>query len=791
MSGLRVVRLLILIGFTFSSVSLFAKKLDTGYASMDEKLAAIAKVSNIKEAGFSKEEKMDQLAEGRAMEAILESDVKERDLVVPQKLALGRFSLTSPDINVFLKTRLREEYITLNSSVTFRHDYSDNLDMIRQKFSLYLYAIQGLQKYGKASTEFFAKLTSYNFWQNDSYYVHMTEEDIYMHNREPDKEVRFMDDHKHGMLVPLIFLEDVWFNIHFGTFNKRLNKNPVDLKMGYFEYILGRGLTLGNYYDIGLEHLGWRGQGGAVRFPQSPPGALFRMRLFDTTTFDIYYSQWSETNCFPTQPRRMLHTQLLKDRGDNNSEFDTGNTGRGKTNDQQSWSARINYEKETNKMGKLYVQPYAMWTRAPEQGIELKADASSRFGTLGAMVDWQKSGWRFNVEGAFQFGRQNVHAIDRNVIETERDSITGDVKEVYSNIYYSPLQDYGIADQTGPYYGSSKAPVTKDLADVINSADNMGVNKNGQRIIGGMTVVPSGLAGGYETFDQRYAYNSKLLGQERFREPFKLNYEGFMALADLSYDWEKLHLKPAVMAGYISGDNYPYNSVEGQQYKNRNYTGFLTLRDQNYMGLEVLSYAMLEARFMPRPLNLSYHKGYAYNHYNDASNLGMLGAGLIWHPYKEKEKLFFQFNAIGFWSAKSMYKWDDDGYAPFNSAPLEILSGDNTVVVPVINMTQRGFHQQVVKQGEELVHVTGWNSSTEKASSYLGTELNARIEMHFQDSLEFLIRGSIFLNGSTYNDLWGQPNRNTRRVDYKGNKFYESLGTSNAWGVHSSLTYRF
>lgn len=770
-----VYNFLLFICLAFNSLSLFAVE----YKTMDVKLSEMAKTVK-KEPGIEKEEKSEQLAEEMAREAILESDVTERDLVVPKKLALGKFSLTTPDINVFLKSRLREEHITLNSATTFRHDYFDNLDMIRQKFSLYLYAIQGLQKYGKASTEFFAKLTSYNFWQNDSYYVHMTEEDIFMHEREPDKEVRFMDDHKHSMLVPLIFLEDAWLNIHFGTFNKRLENNPIDVKVGYFEYILGRGLTLGNYYDIGLEHLGWKGQGGAVRFPQSPPGALFRMRLFDTTTFDIYYSQWSETNCFPTQPRKMLHTQLLKDRiGD--QDHPNGRAERGKANDQQSWSARVNFDKETKKFGKFYVQPYIMWTRAPEQGIELKADASSRFGTLGGMFDWQHKGWRFNVEGAFQYGRQDVHAIDRNVIEMERND-DGLVQEVYSNIYQDSTP--GLQDYIGPYRADQKAVISKDLSKYINNNYNNYVQRDGQPILkdDGTPYIE-----GAAKF-----YNSNLLGHERFREPFKLNYEGFMALADLSYDWEKYHLKPAIMAGYISGDDYPYNSVSGQQYNNRNYTGFLTLRDQNYMGLEVLSYAMLEARFMPRPLNMSHHKAYAYNHYNDASNLGMLGAGLVWHPYKEKEKLFFQFNAIGFWSTKSMAKWDEEGYDKYHSAPLDILSGENTIVLPGINETQRQFHQKIIQQGMASVHVgQGWNSTTEKASSYLGTELNARVEMHFQDSLEWLIRGSLFITGDTYKDLIGQPNRNTRRVDYKGNKYYESLGTSNAWGVHSSLTYRF
>ncbi|MFH1643867.1 MAG: hypothetical protein ABIA74_01705, partial [bacterium] len=402
---------------------------------------------------------------------------------------------------------------------------------------------------------------------------------------------------------------------------------------------------------------------------------------------------------------------------------------------------------------------------------------------LGIMADWQHKGWRVNFEGAFQFGHQDVYGIDRNLIEINRDN-NGQLLEYYSNIYYSFYPD-PISGLVGPYTATQKAPVYSDLAKYINNSFNNYPARNGQVILKDDGTVLN--IGGAKF------YNSDILGQERFRKDFKINYEGFMLNFDMSYEWNKYHLKPAMTLAYISGDSYPYNNP----YNNRNYTGFMTLRDQNYFGLEVMSYAMLEARFMPRPLNLSYYKAYAYNHSNDASNLGMIGAGLTWHPFKRKEKLFFIGNAIGFWSTRSMYKWNSEGYDTFHTAPLDILSGENTTPIPFLGLTQRQFHQYIISQGMASIHVGenqngyGWVSKDEKASSYLGTELNIRMEMHFEDSLEFLIRAALFLNGSTYKDLYGQPNRNTRRTDYKGNKFYESLGTSNAWGLHSSLTYRF
>ena len=54
-----------------------------------------------------------------------------------------------------------------------------------------------------------------------------------------------------------------------------------------------------------------------------------------------------------------------------------------------------------------------------------------------------------------------------------------------------------------------------------------------------------------------------------------------MALADLSYTWDSHPFKAAAAAGYISGDNYPYNEEVSRSFK-----GFIPLRSR-YKGMGV------------------------------------------------------------------------------------------------------------------------------------------------------------------------------------------------------------
>jgi len=694
-----------------------------------------------------------------------------------KKLAIGKFSLTTPDINVFMKGRIREEYFNLHSITTLRKDFFDELDMFRHKFSFYFYAIQGLQKYGKAATEAYMKLTNYSFWQNEGYYVHNTEEKIYMHRDDPTEQVVLMDDHTHKLWVPALFMEDVWVKINFGTFNDFLEKHPLSLKIGLFEYQLGRGISLGQYLDLGIEFMGWKGPAGAHHFPHCPPGISLRGKIVEHLFFDFYYSKWHETNNYPTDVRQPYHAQLLKD----------NRVERGSTKDQDSWSLKFDFDYDSKKYGNWHVEPYGLYVRAPEQSIEVEADASSKLGTFGCMVEWKKGGFKVNVEGAFQVGHQHVFALDRNHIEIERDPITGLEREVYSHVY--------LNDSWNGYF---KAPVTsatdslnlttKGLKQYVNNETNRNIDRNGQPIVkenGDPIDIPYSFDMTTPIPQQSHnyipltAYNSNLLGNERFRYPFKIDFEGYMGLADVSYFFDKWRFKPAAMVGYISGDDYPYN----YPYKDRKYKGFLTLRDKDYYGVEVQSYAVLESRILPRPLNISYYKAYAYNHVSDSSNLIMLGGGLTWHPFKRLDKMILNFNVISFWSATRVYKWDKNATVSF----------DNLTPNPKDEATfelKKGYSAAVWQQALPTIHVEGWQSN-ERASRHLGIELNAQLKMYFLGSCEWRLRGLIFIPGDLYKDLDGQPNHFTRYATITGEKYYKSLGSTTVWGVHTSLTYRF
>lgn len=733
---------------------------------------------------------------------IVESEKKlSKEDIVPASIFFA-----TKDMQMLLGGRVREEYSYAGRTQTLRDDFSDVINVWRHKASLLLGIRQGVRRHGKAASEALLKLTNYSMWRNESRYLSMEPADLQITSLDG----AHIGDHTHRQLVPLVFAEDAYFKINFDAFLRPFHKHPTSLQIGYFPYWIGRGVSLGYYVDGGVPHMGWGLDGDANNLEQSPVGVLLSGQIIENLTATFYYTKWQGITVFLGDTRFPSRIQRL----------DKPRPERGSCKDVETWAFKCDYKYKANTWDML-LEPYIMYTRAPEQTIEVKADARSSLGTYGAMIEFNWKGFHVNIEAAGQFGHQNVFGIDRNVVQLKRDKVTGNVQEVNSHIFYgdpnivsaalmaqglptdaatvnraigllanqnAPLKN--LAGLTAPNFNNLGRP---DLLNVTNDPINRAVEKNGVQLenpaVAGEGVVikvsrnEDGAATAGAGVNNRNitrltqvnqnVVNSDLIGNERIRKPFKLDYSGFMFLGDVSYMFEEIPLKLAFAGAYISGDAYPYN-----EQRSRSFKGFITQRDYNYIGHEVRSLAVLYARVGPRPLNISYNKLYAYNHYQDMSNLAYLGAALHWYPLKKKDKMCINPNILAFWTPGRVNKWDPRGNP-------NITTG---------NPVRDALQNNALSAARSELGFTGWESS-ERASNYMGTELNLIAEYFVLENLRLYTLDAIFFPGQLYKDLRGQPNRNTRRLDTtpgrEGKVVYESLGTKIAFGLNIGFRYTF
>jgi len=678
----------------------------------------------------------------------------------PNRAKMSQLSLVSDkDITFNIGGRLKDELFFYGCVHTLRTDYHDQNDFIRHRLNLDMALTQGTKKYGAPASEACVRLCNYVFWQKESNYAPFVIDEITVPSLD---NVTIAKDVHVRPLIPLIFVEQAWFKLNFDVFAKTFHDKPTYLKVGYFPYIVGRGVTLGFHDDLAVDYLGWAGEGGFTRYPFMPPGILFRTSLTEKLSWDVYYNLWRETNA-------SLDDTLKPERW---SRLDGTGPERGSGKDRSTWVTKFDYSTTCNNRGNLLLQPYLLFVNAPEQTVEVAADASSKLLTIGFMADWHSKNWNFNLECAGQTGHQHMHAIDRNEEQLTRGSNTGNAQTTFSHIIYASndaieanpaVQTQASVSRDNSYQPTVRSDFRPDT-DYLYLADapqqrNSAAQGATFKLANGTFAHPAAPAGAF-------LQNTTTFGNNRFRKPYKLTYQGFMALADLSYEFEDHPFRLAAALGYISGDKYPYNDEV-----NSHYNGFIPMRSR-YRGLAVQNFLIFDRLVIPRPLNISYRTLYAYNNRKDLSNLEYIGLGLTWFPFNNDRKRMSATTDLMFlWEATTLHKWDKNGTNSDPSIETQLVRLRNTV------------------NGNPTLF-SGWESP-ESARRMLGTELDIKTWYRLVDHCDFITRVSLFFPGQLYKDLDGQPNQMTQRVDHEGYLRYDSLGHTVAFAFVFGLDYKF
>ncbi|MFH1831319.1 MAG: hypothetical protein ABH827_00810 [bacterium] len=662
------------------------------------------------------------------------------------------------DATMCLGGKFREDLFYYDRVHTLRDDFYDQVEYFRHRLDINLGIEQGTKKYGKPAMEGFVQLTNYVYWQNNGVYAPFSVSAI----NSPELDTIIAKDVKVKPLIPLLYASQAWFKINIDTLTKKfLTGGPTFVQLGFFKYIAGRGISMGYHDDLAVEYLGWEGDAGFQRFRFAPPGILFSTQLYKDLTFDLYYMKWHELNASIIDTAAPVYRHLL----DNGTR-----PQRGRNKDSDSFAVKLKYTPKES----VYCEPYYIYTRMPEQTIEMTGDASSYLNTLGCMVDYTYNNWNVNFEVAGQAGHQDVHAIDRNVKQLTRTQ-DGAVSEVFSHVVYQKNR-MTVGSNTDAVPASIKngasEPVDKYdptiyLDYIVNQDGDRSLDRQGKKIEGGQ-----GSKGG----NPETIYNADYFGNQRFRSGYKLEYKGFMAVADVSYQFTKYPFKVAGALGHISGDNYPYNEETSRDYK-----GFIPMRSR-YKGHAVQSILFFDRQVVPRPVNICNRTLYAFNNLKDLSNLEFIGFAGTWFPLKDHDKMSLTTDLMFFWEDAQLKKWDKN--LRLDDKSEEYLSVQRAKLgFPGVPRTYTGT------DADKLLN-KGWVGSQD-ASHMLGTEIDVRMHYRIINECDFYTKAAVFIPGQLYKDLDGQPNELTRRLDDMNLSKYESLGSEVAYGFIVGLNCKF
>lgn len=571
-------------------------------------------------------------------------------------------------------------------------------------------------------------------------------------------------------------LQEAWVKVNVDQIFSNHEPVGLSIKAGYFPFIVGRGVALGDWYNGGALSFGFSKAGVQEVTPKFAPGLLASGTLYNNCLhYDLYFSP-AVTEEVSTSLGGTSQTSSLIDG----------------VSDRHLLAGKLRGYYNFYGNSKTYFEPYFVYYNSPRNSVNAPYDAPLRFLTFGCMLDHKAGGFEFNAEFAQQFGRNKV----RENLNTSRPDInkfwTTDAsgKRVFNSNpqpnFFRPAEE-GTIDLTG----FVKADGT-DATDVSDA----------------YAALPTSYPAWQD--EARTSWQEQRFFE--YHHPYEFDLEGRMLMIDMRYTFDDYPLQVAGAFGYFSGDVYPYNDdvdkyfvaegetpkpSGGQAISKRH--NFLPLRDYHYTGLWAFPMVNLNSGLVPRSYGVSYRSKTAISERDACTNMIFLAAGFTVSPTNDLERFRINPNVAIYWSDSDAKKWDKNALLPplvkeeedFELANSFILSEESAKIKNPGGLTS-------IKPQYTYQILQGWESN-ELASSTLGWEVNCLVNYFITDNLDLMIKAGVFFPGQRYRDLAGQPEASSAvpvvNINPNGTSTTilknMGIGYDVAYGVNVRLAYSF
>lgn len=653
-----------------------------------------------------------------------------------KRIEEGRaISFEKEDFEGYFGGMVKIQYFTYSHMSFLNNKIPDSCGAFKQTIDLIFDLKYGQKKYGHTAFETFLDLRSKSQWGV-----------IGAYRNTSDTEVKLGDlslgEHSHKSSRPIPWFKDSWMQFSFNSALKLESKNLQFFKIGWFPFDEGRGIALGSAYALIYEGLGVYSYIADTSAPGiSINGELVKDRLF----YDLYYAKFENksNSVFNTYLNTIRKNQIGRE----------SNPWRGEAKDEDLIAAKLKWTALNDKKSvKLELEPYVYYDEASDQKVEVPNDSKIMLGAYGLSAEYKNSGFEIGGDIAFNYGHESLFALDRNQT----------MMKVYDNTDNIPASDAIINNGRGAMYEAYNYVVYMDGKNAPINIYTKAAAKNNIDVEPGTAYAAGNPDKGEAQLTNKYG---------RVRPGYRVNLDGWMGVADMSYDFHKYHLKVALGFMFASGDMNPHE--KGQEH-DKEYHGFIGLHEI-YNGKRVKSALLAGERAVRKPFSLEYDR-YENPNYTDPVNpnyikdqskggyyakpatsftdMVSIGTGFTWHP----EGLNLNPNVLCFWKDKDSAKYFLD------------------------------IHD---------VNKSHTSSASDKASKFLGTEFNIIFDYKILKDLTFGGIFAIFFPGQFFKDIKGVPHKNDYfRANILGkvkdaNPADYRMSDDAAMFTDISLTYKF
>lgn len=557
-------------------------------------------------------------------------------------------SLQNGDFEYSLSGTFKPEtFYGKNTSLLNNDNETDKRWFARHTLDMVFDVLYGRRTYGKPISEFFFSIRNKGVWGDPNSIASTTEVDT--------KILEAIGrPHKHAIPRHIMWIREGWLRFDLG----KAVSLPFDKKhtftIGAFSFELGRGIALGDAYAVGPESLGFYSDGAVDQYAF---GIKFDGDICkDVLTYDFYVAILQNKS-------GGLSDTGAKVLGQEFGRLKTPARGFGKINfvvaGKLDWTVFDN-----DRLGKLVVEPYALFNHDPEQKVEFLADASAKLGTIGGALEFSGDNVEFGFDYAMNLGQQRVKGWDRNqIIEQNREGIATIV-----NSHVIGESEFNVVDAVDDtiilrtILVQEKIPYIDegDAQKIINETFR-DESQNGREIgrVSSVGFLPAAATpeaddGIVQPADTVVLKNLETSVGSRFRNPFTNKFEGWMFVADAAYWIYKKDLQIAAIVGVASGDDNPNFET-----KDGTFSGFIGLQEL-YSGKRVRSAFLLGgAGKLNRPLSTpttNQAPSRFAQKISGFTNLVFVGTGLKYEPQDWEKGLKVHPNMIVFWQERPIGK---------------------------------------------------------------------------------------------------------------------------------------
>ncbi len=511
-----------------------------------------------------------------------------------------------------------EFYWGKNISLLNNSNEADRIIYFRHTIDLDFDAIYGKKIYDDGIAELKWTMRNRGIWGNPTTIARTT--------RHPVKGFGVVfGDHDHGIPRHIPWWRELWLKFDLGKATGLALKNRHSFTLGAFPFQLGRGISLGDAYAVGPEILGFYSDYIVDQFAF---GGLFSGTVVrDYLNYDIYMALLQNKSSSLGETAEVVNAQEF-------GKFRCPQRGFGKINyviaGRLMWTVF-----NTKELGKLNLEPYALFNADPEQRVEFIADATAKLGTIGMAGEYYGDLTEFGFDFGFNVGEQSVKGWDRNHIEPK--NVNAFVQVINTHVIQNGSStNIPFVSQTFP-------------AQVIIETSEQNQSQNG-KIIGTVPDSFGGLPPGPVVLQNK---------NNRFRNPYTNTFQGWMFVADAARWVYNKDLLFTVTAGIASGGHLPHDATQDTVYN-----GFIGLQEI-YSGKRVKSAFLLggsgklKRPFSAPTTNQSPFGDFAVST-SGFTNLVFTGAGLNWKPRNKAREFGINPNALFYWQEKATRKFDLD-----------------------------------------------------------------------------------------------------------------------------------